>query len=64
MATLSKLAGVSVTELRGIGKDTEKALAKGGIRSVADLLHHLPRTYVDRSDRPRLDRVPSGPKSP
>ena len=60
MATLSKLAGVSVTEVRGIGKDTEKALAKGGITTVADLLHHLPRTYVDRTDRPRLDRVPLG----
>ncbi|MET0567121.1 MAG: ATP-dependent DNA helicase RecG [Acidimicrobiia bacterium] len=60
MAKLSKLAGVSVTEVRGIGKDTEKALAKGGIKTVADLLHHLPRTYVDRTDRPRLDRVPLG----
>ena len=60
MATLSRLAGVPVTDVRGIGPDTEKVLARGGIKTVADLLHHLPRTYVDRSDRPALARVPLG----
>ena len=60
MATLTRLAEVPVTEVKGIGSDRRTALTGGGIETVADLLHHLPRTYVDRSDRPRLDRVPLG----
>ncbi len=60
MATLTRLTEVSVTEVKGIGSDRRRALTGGGIETVADLLHHLPRTYVDRSDRPRLDRVPLG----
>jgi ATP-dependent DNA helicase RecG len=60
MATLSRLADVPVTEVKGVGPDKLKALSGGGIETVADLLHHLPRTYVDRSDRPRLDRIPLG----
>ncbi len=60
MATLSRLASVPVIEVKGIGKEKIKALHGGGIQTVADLLHHLPRTYVDRSDRPELSRVPLG----
>ncbi len=60
MATLSRLAEVPVTEVRGIGKQKAGALARVGIETVADLLHHLPRTYVDRSERPPLARVPLG----
>ncbi len=60
MATLSRLAAVPVIEVKGIGKEKIKALHGGGIQTVADLLHHLPRTYVDRSDRPELSRVPLG----
>jgi ATP-dependent DNA helicase RecG len=60
VATLSRLAEVSVIELKGIGTDRKRALNAAGIETVADLLHHLPRTYVDRSDRPPLARVPLG----
>jgi ATP-dependent DNA helicase RecG len=60
LATLSKLAAVPVTEVRGIGREKSAALAKVGIETVADLLHHLPRTYVDRSERRPLARVPLG----
>jgi ATP-dependent DNA helicase RecG len=60
MATMSRLARVPVTEVRGVGKEKVKSLEGGGIETVADLLHHLPRTYVDRSDRPALDRLPLG----
>jgi ATP-dependent DNA helicase RecG len=60
MATLSRLAAIPVTEVRGIGRQKADALAKAGIATVADLLHHLPRTYVDRSQRPPLARVPLG----
>jgi ATP-dependent DNA helicase RecG len=60
VATLSRLTEVSVSEIRGIGKEKIRPLIDAGIITVADLLHHLPRTYVDRSDRPPLDRLPVG----
>jgi ATP-dependent DNA helicase RecG len=60
VATLSRLAGVPVIEVKGIGKEKVKPLNGAGVETVADLLHHLPRTYVDRSDRPELSRVPLG----
>ena len=39
------------------GPEEFAPLAKAGIRTVADLLHHVPRTYIDRTNKPRLDRV-------
>jgi ATP-dependent DNA helicase RecG len=60
VATLSRLTEKSVTEIKGIGKEKIRPLVDAGIITVADLLHHLPRTYVDRSDRPPLARVPLG----
>jgi ATP-dependent DNA helicase RecG len=60
VASLSRLAELSVSEIKGVGKDKLRPLHNGGIITVADLLHHLPRTYVDRSERPPLDRVPIG----
>ncbi len=39
-----------VTQLKGIGKETAKALAKIDINNVADLLKHIPRTYENRKD--------------
>jgi len=38
-----------VTRLRGVGPQLEEKLAKLGIRSVQDLLFHLPLRYVDRT---------------
>jgi ATP-dependent DNA helicase RecG len=37
-----------LTELRGIGPVRARALATVGLRSVRDLLHHLPYRYEDR----------------
>ena len=39
-----------VTELRGIGKAGEEALASVGIRTVGDLLYFFPRAYQNRGD--------------
>ena len=47
MTTLAKLAGISVQEVKGIGEAYARALAKAGIESVADLLHHIPHRYLD-----------------
>ncbi len=58
MATLSRLAEVPVSEIKWLGPKNSAPLVKAGIVTVADLLHHVPRTYIDRRDKPRLDRVP------
>jgi ATP-dependent DNA helicase RecG len=60
MATLSRLAEVPLTEIRSLGAKRTAILAKAGIVTVADLLHHIPRTYLDRTDKPPLARVPLG----
>ena len=38
-----------VTALPGVGEQYEKLLARLEIRTIGDLLWHLPRTYTDRS---------------
>ncbi|MGD2043262.1 MAG: ATP-dependent DNA helicase RecG, partial [Acidimicrobiia bacterium] len=41
------------------GKRSE-GLRKAGIANVADLLHHVPRRYIDRSQKSPIARVPIG----
>jgi len=48
---------VPVSEIKWLGPKNSAPLVKAGIRTVADLLHHVPRTYIDRTNKPRLDRV-------
>ncbi len=60
MATLSRLAGVPLSEVKSLGPRKVAALQKAGLASVADLLHHVPRTYLDRTDKPPLSGVPLG----
>lgn len=43
-----------------MGSERSKIVGKAGISSVADLLHHIPRTYVDRSTMVPLDKTPLG----
>ena len=38
-----------VTALPGVGDESEKLLERLGIRTIGDLLWHLPRTYLDYS---------------
>ncbi len=47
MASLAKLARRSVQEIKGIGPAHSRTLAKMGIETVADLLHHVPHRYVE-----------------
>ena len=60
MASLARLAGIETSELTGIGAKSAAALAELGIRNVADLLHHVPRRYIDRSSKSPIAQVPIG----
>ena len=57
---LSYLATLPVDKVKGIGPASAKKLAGAGIYSVADLLLHVPRRYLDRSQMFDLAAVPLG----
>ena len=58
--TLAYLAAVPVDRVKGIGPARAKKLAELGIQSVAELLMHAPRRYLDRSQIFDLADVPLG----
>ena len=60
MASLSRLAQIGTSEVKGLGGKRSSALAKAGIDSVADLLHHVPRRYIDRSIKSPIAQIPIG----
>jgi ATP-dependent DNA helicase RecG len=60
VASLSRLATVDVGQVRGLGGKRSEGLGSVGIRTVADLLHHVPRRYIDRSLKSPIARVPIG----
>jgi len=53
-------AATPITGLRGVGPVTADSLATIGIHTVADLLHHLPRTYQDRSSATPIGSLEAG----
>ncbi|MFC2177268.1 ATP-dependent DNA helicase RecG [Actinomycetota bacterium] len=57
---LSFLATIPTDQVKGIGPRSTKKLADAGIHSVADLLLHPPRRYLDRSQLFDLADVPLG----
>ena len=57
---LAYLRSVPVTEVSGLSGKRGNALVKSGISSVADLLLHVPRRYIDRSQEADLVDVPVG----
>ncbi|MEX0796330.1 MAG: ATP-dependent DNA helicase RecG [Acidimicrobiia bacterium] len=57
MATLARLAGVDVSEVKGLGGQRAAALRKQGVETVADLLHNIPRRYIDRSRKEMIADV-------
>ena len=57
---LGFLKSVPVDAVKGIGPAAMKKLDKAGISSVADLLLHVPRRYLDRSQLFDLSDVPLG----
>ncbi|MDH3471184.1 MAG: ATP-dependent DNA helicase RecG [Acidimicrobiia bacterium] len=58
--SLAYLSDISVAEVKGLAGKRSEALAEAGVVSVADLLLHAPRRYVDRSRVVPLDEVPLG----
>ncbi len=55
---------VGVRSLPGVGDDSEKLLGRLGIRTIADLLWHLPTRYLDYSTfRPLRSLVPDEEQS-
>jgi ATP-dependent DNA helicase RecG len=60
MASLGYLAGVPTSRVQGLAGKRSDALAKAGINSVADLLHHVPRRYIDRSRRQPIAEISLG----
>lgn len=58
--SLAYLSAVAVAHVKGIGPRTAKRLGDAGIESVADLLLHVPRRYLDRSQMFDLSSVPLG----
>jgi ATP-dependent DNA helicase RecG len=49
-----------VSELRGVGVRRAAVLGEAGIHTLADLLYHLPRRYLDRSRIVPIAQVPAG----
>lgn len=56
--TLAQLAGIEVGRIKGLSGKRGEKLRKAGIVTVADLLLHVPRRYVDRSRTLPLSDVP------
>lgn len=60
VASLTHLATIEVGQVKGLGGKRSEKLAEAGIETVADLLHHVPRRYIDRSRKEPIARVPIG----
>ncbi len=60
MAELARLAAIPVEEVSGLKGRRGAALSKAGIETVADLLMHVPRRYIDRSRVEPVGLLPVG----
>ena len=58
--TLAELTGFKVEEVKNLKGSRAAALKKAGIVTVADLLLHSPRRYIDRSRTVPIDQVEPG----
>lgn len=58
--SLADLGSIAASNVKGLSGKRGAALQKGGVQTVADLLMHVPRRYVDRSRFVPLDQVPIG----
>lgn len=56
--TLAELAAVEIERVKGLSGKRGEKLRGAGIATVADLLLHVPRRYVDRSRTVPLSAVP------
>jgi ATP-dependent DNA helicase RecG len=58
--SLAYLSAIPIERVQGLSGKRGSDLRKAGIETVADLLMHVPRRYVDRSHTVPLDEVPLG----
>lgn len=58
--TLAYLAGIPIERVKGLAGKRSSALKKAGIETVADLLLHTPRRYIDRSHTSGIGDAPIG----
>lgn len=58
--TWERLRREPVTSLSGVGPRVADALARMGIETIEDLLHHFPRDYIDRSALVQIRDLPIG----
>ncbi|MBT8197435.1 MAG: ATP-dependent DNA helicase RecG, partial [Acidimicrobiia bacterium] len=58
--SLAYLSAIGVENVKGLKGKRSKALEEAGVVSVADLLLHAPRRYLDRSTTVELAKVPLG----
>ena len=49
MASLARLAAIGIENIAGLSGARGRDLRAGGLKTVADLLLHIPRRYLDRS---------------
>jgi ATP-dependent DNA helicase RecG len=57
---LTRLAGIPVTQLKGVGTKGAENLAKVDVRTVLDLLTYYPRRYIDRTNQAAIDELAVG----
>lgn len=60
MASLTRLTQVGTDQVKLIGPKTAEKLAGAGIHHVADLLHHVPHRYIDRTHKTPIAQMPIG----
>ncbi len=60
MASLARLTEIGTDQVKLIGPKSAEKLSDAGIRHVADLLHHVPRRYIDRTNKIPIARIPIG----
>lgn len=60
--SLDSLKGVPLADIDGMGEKNQERLGKMGLKSVFDLLHHIPLRYLDRGELSRLAELRSGMK--
>ena len=51
---------ITVREIKGVGEKTEKLLARLGIRTLDQLMHHYPRCYITYPDPIPVSQIRTG----
>lgn len=60
MSSLAHLSGIAIEQVKLLAGRRGEKLRKAGIGTVADLLQHVPRRYIDRSRTEPIAAVPVG----